>query len=58
MTLIEKRELVELLNIYQRELLSTKRLDKYGNYIEGTKAQYEHARIIANKIAREIGKEI
>lgn len=69
MQLAEKQELVRLLNLYQAELLmdndaNIREAKKYpekkweGNYKLGIKAQYEHARIIATKLAVEIGKEM
>lgn len=69
MQLAEKQELVRLLNLYQAELIQAneanireaqKLSEKkwYGTYKLGVKAQYEHARIIATKLALEIGKEL
>lgn len=69
MQLAEKQELVRLLNLYQAELAAEndanireakKHPEKKweGNYKLGIKAQYEHARIIATKLAVEIGKEM
>lgn len=69
MKLAEKQELVRLLNLYQAELLmdndnnireAAKHPEKKweGAYKTGVKAQYEHARVIATKLAVEIGKEI
>lgn len=68
MTLLEKQQLVRLLNLYQADLLKyneenikeAKRHEKRyeGTYQLGIKAQYEHARIIATKLSVEIGKEI
>lgn len=68
MTLLEKQQLVRLLNLYQADLLKlneenikeTKRHEKRyeGTYHTGVKAQYEHARIIATKLSVEIGKEM
>lgn len=69
MQLAEKQELVRLLNLYQTELAAEndanireakKHPEKKweGNYKLGIKAQYEHARIIATKLAVEIGKEM
>lgn len=69
MQLAEKQELVRLLNLYQAELVvendanireAKKHPEKKweGNYKLGIKAQYEHARIIATKLAVEIGKEM
>lgn len=69
MQLAEKQELVRLLNLYQAELAAEndanireakKHPEKKweGNYKLGIKTQYEHARIIASKLAVEIGKEM
>ena len=69
MQLAEKQELVRLLNLYQAELITAnyaniREAKKYpekkweGNYKLGVKSQYEHARIIATKLAVEIGKEM
>lgn len=69
MQLAEKKELVRLLNLYQAELVEAndanileakKHPEKKweGNYKLGIKTQYEHARIIATKLAVEIGKEM
>ena len=69
MQLAEKQELVRLLNLYQAELAAEndanireakKHPEKKweGNYKLGIKTQYEHARIIATKLAVEIGEGI
>lgn len=69
MQLAEKQELVRLLNLYQAELIqaneanikeSQKHPEKKlpGSYKLGVKAQYEHARVIATKLAMEIGKKM
>ena len=69
MQIAEKQELVRLLNRYQCELVTANDANireakkcpekKWeGNYKLGIKAQYEHARIIATKLAVEIGKEM
>lgn len=66
MTNQEKSMLVHLLNVYQHELISAptecKYTDMYGvkhhGYKQGTKAQYNHARCIANKLSTELGKDI
>lgn len=69
MQLAEKQELVRLLNLYQAKLgtandANIREAKKHpekkweGNYKLGIKAQYEHARIIATKLAVEIGKEM
>lgn len=69
MNLIEKQELVRLLNLYQAELLEDNNSniqeavkhkgEKWkGNYKIGVKAQYQHARIIATKLSVEVGKQM
>ena len=62
MTNQEKRLLIKLLNKYQYELLDGMNLITYGftneRYKCGTKAQYNHARCIANKLSTELGKDI
>lgn len=58
MNIVDKKEFVRLLNLYQNELLDDERLNRGGTYIHGTKAQYNHARCIANKLSTEIGNEI
>lgn len=55
MTGAEKRQLIYLLNKYQNELLSEINLYRY-NY--GKKAQYNHARIIANRLSNEKTNEL
>ena len=64
----DKQELVQLLNLYQADLLSQadkndkeRKKHEYSwecNLRHGLKAQYEHARCIVNKLSVEIGKEI
>lgn len=72
MELIEKHQLVKLLQIYQNEQIETQlenvkivknarakgksRFDVDIKY--GCKAKYEHARILSTNISREINKEI
>lgn len=67
MMLSEKQELVRLLNLYQEELLMVNDDNfKYKvtndppgyEWIRGVKAQYEHARIISSKLAKEIQEHI
>lgn len=66
MTDQEKIQLIKLLNQYQYELLDSKNIITYGSstygfskrYKCGTKAQYNHARCIANKLSTELGKDI
>lgn len=64
MELKDKQELVRLLNLYQADLLETnlaniksKKGDR-GDFEFGVKAQYDHARIIANKLSVEISKDV
>lgn len=61
MTDNDKRTLIKLLNDYQYELIDKKNLYKMNftyYYPKGTKAQYNHARCIANKLSTELGKDI
>ena len=69
MTLKDKAELVRLLFLYMIDLLgynekNIKEAKRHqgnlweGEYKLGVKAQYEHARIIATKLASELGKEL
>mgnify|MGYP000387589010 CR=1 FL=1 len=62
MQLVEKQELVRLLNLYQAELLNQNRKNiengRTEYFVHGVKAQYEHARIIASKLSVEIGKNV
>lgn len=72
MTLNEKRQLLTLLTMYQVEQIDAyldniqeaenmkiQGKEKWeGNYTYGFKAQYEHARIIANKLSKEINDEL
>ena len=59
----EKQELVRLLHLYMADLVVADRKNKElksfyigGRY--GVKTQYEHARIIASKIAVEINRDM
>ena len=68
MTAKDKMDLVRLLHLYMADLMmdnqenikEAKRHEKRweGSYKSGIKAQYEHARILATKLAVEVGKEI
>ncbi len=68
MTLKDKQELVRLLNVYCEELcqdndynvteMENRKERGYGFPKFGIKSQYEHARIIAAKLSREIGNEL
>lgn len=55
MTAKEKRDLIFLLNKYQNELL--KKIDSQ-RWNHGIKAQYNHARILANKLSTESANEL
>ncbi len=67
MNLKDKQELVRLLNLYCADLVAennrnndiknSDKVWKYG-YKFGVKAQYDHARIIAEKMSREVGAEL
>lgn len=65
MTLDEQKELVRLLHLYMADIMrldGVKRLeDKYdydiGNHV-GIKSQFDHARIIANKLERELSTKL
>lgn len=72
MQLEEKIELVRLLNLYQQEKIQESLQNKMnvmaeiekGNskwnadIVTGTKAQYNHARMIATKLQKQIADEI
>ena len=60
MTVNEKVQLIGLLDLYKLELAKRnikQEKDKYGCVIP-TKALYSHARIISNKLAREVETEL
>lgn len=68
MTLTDKQDLARLLTLYQQEMIKHNKENiaerkKHehawqGNYYEGAKAKYNHARIIAASLMVEIGREI
>lgn len=63
MKLEEKQELVRLLHLYMADLVVADRKNKelisfYSGAHYGVKAQYEHARIIASKIAVEVNRDL
>lgn len=63
MTINEKQELVRLLHLYMADLVVADRKNKALNSFHrdvqhGVKAQYEHARIIASKIAVEVNRDL
>lgn len=60
MTVNEKVQLVGLLDLYKRELAEKNikgERDKWGSVVP-TKALYNHARIVSEKLANEIGNEL
>ena len=65
MTLKDKMELIRLLNLYQNDLLDANEAAKYenghkweGKYTFGIKAQFEHARCIAQRLSVEINNSL
>lgn len=62
MQLVEKQELVRLLNLYQTDLLNQNRknidVGRTEYFVPGVKAQYEHARIISAKLSVELSKNV
>nr|DAP09003.1 MAG TPA: hypothetical protein [Caudoviricetes sp.] len=61
MTGQEKRELVRLLWKYQMELMEVDEKNSGVEYfyrICGVKAQFNHARCIANRLSCEVGQDI
>ena len=56
MNLLEKRDLVRLLNKYQEEILA--KLNLTGKLEHGQKSQYDHARIMSQKLSAEISEEL
>jgi len=54
----EKQELVRLLHRYMEDIVADSEKNNRNNYKSGLKTQYEHARIIATKLAVDVGKEI
>ena len=72
MTIKDKQELVRLLHLYMDEIVAqnednireANKQEKSGgcrwsgDYVSGLKAQYEHARILATKLAVAVGENI
>ena len=65
----DKQELVRLLHLYMEDIIADndaniREVKKHkdnkwaGSYKNGLKAQYEHARVLATKLAVDVGKEI
>lgn len=53
MTVKEKQELVRLLQMYMLEMVAAN-----GAGVPGSKAQYEHARILSTKLSGTVNKEL
>ena len=53
MTVKEKQELVRLLQLYMLEMVTANKSN-----IPGSKAQYEHARILSTKLSCTVNKEL
>ena len=72
MTIKDKQELVRLLHLYMDEIVAqnednireANKQEKSGgcrwggDYVSGLKAQYDHARILATKLAVTVGENI
>ena len=62
MKIEDKKLLVRLLYRYMEELMTADSKNRKGgravSYGAGIKSQYEHARIIAQKLSAEVGKAI
>lgn len=60
MTLDEKKELVRLLHLYMADIMRQDAAEKRNGYLAvhvGIKSQFDHARVIANKLEREISAD-
>ena len=69
MTINEKQELIKLLTLYMGEMVScnndnVRQVKNHGgrrydaDIKSGVKSQYEHARVLATRLAVEVGNEI
>ena len=72
MSLKEKQQLVRLLHLYMDEIVAKNEANIYkaeklekgggckwsGDFVSGLKAQYEHARILATRLAVDVGENI
>ena len=72
MTMKDKQQLVRLLHLYMDEIVAQNDINIYkaeklekgggckwsGDFVSGLKAQYEHARILATKLAVDVGENI
>lgn len=61
MTLENKKELVRLLHLYMADIMRQDAVAKRNGSLAmhiGIKSQFDHARIIANKLEREISTQL
>ena len=61
MTLENKKELVRLLHLYMADIMRQDAAEKRNRSIAmhvGIKSQFDHARVIANKLEREISADL
>ena len=61
MTLENKKELVRLLHLYMADIMRRDAVEKRNGSLAmhiGIKSQFDHTRIIANKLEREISTQL
>ena len=61
MTLDEKKELVRLLHLYMADIMRQDAVERRNRSLAmhvGIKSQFDHARIIVNKLERELSTEL
>lgn len=61
MTLENKKELVRLLHLYMADIMRQDTAEKRNGALAvhvGIKSQFDHARVIANKLEREISYDL
>lgn len=61
MTLENKKKLVQLLHLYMADIMKRDTVAERKRYLVlnvGIKSQFDHARIIANKLEREISADL
>ncbi len=61
MTLENKKKLVQLLHLYMADIMKRDTVAERKRYLVlnvGIKSQFDHARIIANKLEREISTDL
>ena len=61
MTLENKKELVRLLHLYMADIMRQDAVEKRNGSLAmhvGIKSQFDHARIIENKLEREISTDL